>query len=102
MSDHIDVRGASGKVYRFRLAPNARPASAMSGTFAYVREHGRDREVLFVGETDNLMNGAPARWAEAAGQHEATHLYVRLNISAAVRQEELKDILDAQSPVMNG
>jgi hypothetical protein len=102
MSDHIDVHGASGKLYRFRLAPNARPASAMSGTFAYVREEGRAKEILFVGETDNLMNGAPARWIEAAGQHQATHLYVRLNISAAVRQEELQDILDANTPVMNG
>lgn len=102
MSDHIDVRGASGKLYRFRLAANARPASAMSGTFAYVREAGPGRDILFIGETDNLMNGAQARWAEATGQHRATHLYVRLNISAAVRQEELQDILGANNPVMNG
>jgi hypothetical protein len=101
MSDHIDVRGGSGKLYRFRLAPNGRPSSAMSGTYAYVREDGGAPEILFIGETDNLLTGAQARWAEATGRHKATHLYVRLNISGATRQEELQDILQANSPVMN-
>jgi hypothetical protein len=101
MSDHIDVRGGSGKLYRFRLAQNGRPTSAMSGTYAYVREEPGAPAILFVGETDNLMTGAQTRWSEAIGQHQATHLYVRLNISAATRLEELQDILEANSPVMN-
>lgn len=102
MSDYIDVQGASGKLYRFRLAPNARPVSAMSGNFAYALESKDGRELLFIGETENLMDGALSRWAEAVRQHKATHLYVRLNISASVRQEELLDMLGANSPVMNG
>ncbi len=102
MNDHIDVRGGSGKLYRFRLAENGKPGSAMSGTFAYVRGDPDEHELLFVGETDNLMNGAQERWMEAVDKHRATHLYIRLNISAATRNEELEDILSANAPVMNG
>ncbi len=102
MNEHIDVRGGSGKLYRFRLAANGRPTSAMSGTYAYVREDGGAPLILFIGETDNLMTGAQTRWAEAIGQHQATHLYIRLNISAATRLEEVQDILEANTPVMNG
>ena len=101
MNEHIDVRGGSGKLYRFRLTNQGRPASAMSGTYAYVRQEGKRGEVLFVGDADNLMNDARSRWDEAVGQHKATHLYVRLNISASVRREELDDILEDHRPVMN-
>jgi hypothetical protein len=101
MNDHIDVRGGSGKLYRFRLTNQGRPASAMSGTYAYVRADGKRGEVLFVGDADNLMNDARSRWDEAVSKHKATHLYVRLNISAAVRRGEIDDILEDRRPVMN-
>ena len=101
MNEHIDVQGGSGKLYRFRLTSQGRASSAMSGTYAYVRDDGGKGEVLFVGDADNLMNNARSRWDEAVGKHKATHLYVRLNISASVRQAELEDILEGRRPVMN-
>jgi len=102
MNEHIDVRGGSGKLYRFRLTDQGRPASAMSGTYAYVRDDGGGPgEVLFVGDADNLMNDARSRWDEAVGKHRATHLFIRLNISAASRRAELDDILEDRRPVMN-
>lgn len=101
MNEHIDVRGGSGKLYRFRLTNQGRPSSAMSGTYAYVRSDGGQCEVLFVGDANNLMDDARARWEEAVGKHKATHLYVRLNISAATRQAEIADILEDRRPVMN-
>ena len=101
MNEHIDLPGGSGKLYRFRLTNQGRPSSAMSGTYAYVRDNGEGGEVLFVGDAVNLMNDARSRWDEAVGKHKATHLYVRLNISAAVRQAEIEDILEDGRPVMN-
>jgi len=101
MNEHIDVRGGSGKLYRFRVAPQGKPTSAMSGAYVYVRDDGGRGEVLFVGDADNLMNDARSRWDEAVGRHRATHLYVRLNISAATRKAELDDILEDRRPVMN-
>ncbi len=101
MNEHIDLPGGSGKLYRYRLTSHGRPSSAMSGTYAYVRDDGGKGEVLFIGDAVNLMNDARSRWDEAVGKHKATHLYVRLNISAAVRQAELEDILEGAKPVMN-
>ncbi len=101
MNEHIDVRGGSGKLYRFRLAAQGRATSAMSGTYAYVREEGERGEVLFVGDADNLMDDARSRWDEAVTKQRATHLYIRLNISAAARKAELEDILEDGHPVMN-
>ncbi len=102
MNEHIDVRGGSEKLYRFRLAPSGKPTSAMSGAYIYVREDEGRVDVLFVGDADNLMNDARSRWDEAVGKHRATHLFVRLNISAATRKAELEDILEGGRPVMNG
>ncbi len=101
MNEHIDVRGGSGKLYRFRLAPQGKPTSAMSGAYVYVRDEGGDCEVLFVGDADNLMNDARSRWDEAVSKHRATHLFTRLNISAATRKSELEDMLEDVRPVMN-
>ncbi len=101
MNEHIDVRGGSGKLYRFRLAPQGKPSSAMSGAYVYLREEGEQCEVLFVGDADNLMNDARSRWDEAVSKHQATHLYTRLNISAATRKAELEDMLEESQPVMN-
>jgi hypothetical protein len=101
MNEHIDVSGGSGKLYRFRMAPQGKATSAMSGAYVYVRDDGGRGEVLFVGDADNLMNDARSRWDEAVGKHRATHLFVRLNISAATRKAELDDILEGGRPVMN-
>ncbi len=101
MNEHIDVRGGSGKLYRFRLAPHGKPTSAMSGAYVYVRSDGDQCEVLFVGDADNLMNDAGSRWNEAVTKHRATHLFTRLNISGATRKSELEDMLGDALPVMN-
>ncbi len=101
MNEHIDVPGGSGTLYRFRLAPNGKPSSAMSGAYVYVREDSNGYEVVYVGDADNLMNDARSRWDEAVSKHHATHLFARLNISAAVRKAELEDILGDNRPVMN-
>lgn len=101
MNDHIDLRGGSGKLYRYRLTSQSRPNSAMSGTYVYVRDEGEGSELLFIGDADNLMIDARSRWDEAVNKHKATHLYIRLNISASTRKAEIEDILEDQKPVMN-
>jgi hypothetical protein len=99
MPNHIDVRGASGTYYRFRPAEDPRARSTMSGNFVYVRED--DGEVVFLGETDNLMIGAEARWREAQTAYGATGIFVRPIVARATRAEEQEDILLAGTPPMN-
>jgi len=98
MRDMIDVRGASGAVYRFNLLREGRALSPMGGNFLFVRETGDGYEIVQVGETQNLSTGARADWAEAVRSRGATHLFSRLNVTERVRQHEYTDITQAARP----
>ena len=101
MNSQIDLRGASGAVYRYRLAEDGAPRTAMSGNYVYLSGTAEAPVVLFIGETDNLMLRAAGRWNEAVSTHGATHMFTRLNISGAARSDELQDLVEALHPVMN-
>ncbi len=101
MRDLIDLKGASGAVYRFNLFREGRALSPMGGNFAYVREAGEGYEVVHVGEAQNLLTDARAHWDRAVAEHGVAHLYTRLNITERVRQQEHDDILAAARPPMN-
>lgn len=101
MRDMIDVRGASGAVYRFNLIREGRPLSPMGGNFIYLREAGEGYEVIHVGEGQNLLTDARVLWQQAVRDHGAAHLFTRLNITERVRQHEHADIMEAVSPPMN-
>ncbi|MBU4435203.1 MAG: hypothetical protein PSX79_00090 [bacterium] len=97
MKPYIELKGASGAVYRYKLAEDADPRTTIAGNFVYVDAGG---VVLFAGEANNLI-GANARWPEAVTRHGATYLYTRLNVSGASRAEEHGDLVAALDPVMN-
>jgi hypothetical protein len=100
MRDLIDMRGASGAVYRFNLVSGERPLSPMGGNFLYVRDKPDGYEVVYVGEAQNLLAESRSRWAEAAKSHGAAHLYTRLNVTERARSQEHADILSAARPPM--
>lgn len=97
MKPYIELKGASGAVYRYKLAEDADPRTTIAGNFVYLDGKG---VVVFAGEANNLI-GANARWSEAVTRHGATHLYTRLNVSGASRADEYADIVIALDPVMN-
>jgi hypothetical protein len=101
MNVQIDLRGASGALYRYRLDDPMRPANAAGGNFVYVRQTRTETEVLFAGETDSLARADLERWRKAVTEHGATHLFSRLNVSLAARSDELEDLIGALKPVMN-
>ena len=101
MRDMIDLKGASGAVYRFNLFRDGRPLSPMGGNYVYVRDAGEGYEVIHVGEGQNLLTDARAAWASAVAEHGAQHLFTRLNITERVRQHEHADIVAAARPPMN-
>jgi hypothetical protein len=101
MRDMIDVKGASGAVYRFNLFRDGRPLSPMGGNFIYVREAGEGYEIVLVGEGQNLLTDARTRWGKAAAEHGVQHLFTRLNITERVRVHEHDDIVAAIRPPMN-
>jgi len=101
MNTQIDLRGASGAVYRYRVDNPARPADAAGGLFVYVRRTDDALEVLYAGETDSLARAEFEQWPRAVAEYGATHLMTRLHVSSAARSQELDDLIDALKPVMN-
>lgn len=101
MRDVIDMTGASGAVYRFRLhrTPDALPATA--GNFVYVRGDRDGYALVCCGETHSLIN-AYRLWDQARSGHQATHVYLRLNVAQVRRHEECADILAEHQPLMAG
>jgi hypothetical protein len=90
MKDFIDLEGASGARYRFRLWPEGAPHTPVGGNYVYVKAEGSGVTVLQVGETNDLSK-ARAGWS-AAARRGATHVMTRLNVARAVRDAEHADL----------
>jgi hypothetical protein len=101
MNDQIDLRGASGAIYRYRLDNPSRPANAAGGVFVYVRQAQHGPQVVYASHTDCLARADLERWQEAIADYGATHLYTRLHVSCAGRTQELEDLVAGLRPVMN-
>ncbi|PVM84116.1 hypothetical protein DDF62_24280 [Caulobacter radicis] len=97
MKPYIDLKGASGAVYRYKLAEDRDPRTTIAGNYLYVNAEG---VVVFAGEANNLHDSTRG-FSEAADKHGAEHLYIRLNVSGAARADELADLLAELSPVGN-
>ena len=91
MREIIDLRGASGATYRFRLWPPGASHLPMAGNYAFIRETAGGFTVLAAEAVDDLsaMRSTSGAAASALG---ATHLFTRLNVSRAVRTAEAEDI----------
>ncbi len=100
MNSWIDVKGGSGAIYRYQLAEQARPRTAVSGNYIYLRE-GREPKIVFAGQSLNLAEDSTLLWQRATAEFGATHLYYRLNVAGAAREAELADLLSAEVPPMN-
>jgi len=100
MTVQLDFVGASGAVYRYferdgdRLSPSG-------GNFIFATEAADGLSVIYVGEAENLMTLADARWPETKARYGATHAFVRLNVTASVRRREREDLISAYNPPMN-
>lgn len=99
MQDHLDLKGASGATYRFRLVAEPGQLPATSGNFVYVRWRGTAPQVFCCGAVNSLTS-ASQDWDEAVRAHGASGLYVRLNVARASRDEEHADLVAKYQPVM--
>lgn len=91
MKDIVDLHGASGAKYRFRLWPPGAGHLPMGGNYAFVREEPGGFVVLAGAAIDDLSLTRSTHGASAAALG-ATHLFTRLNVSRAVRTFEAEDI----------
>ena len=91
MKDIIDLHGASGAKYRFRLWPQGAAHSPMGGNYAFVREEPGGF-VMLAGAAIDDLSLTRSTYGAAAAALGATHLFTRLNVSRAVRTAEADDI----------
>ena len=100
MREFVDLRGASGTFYRFRLWPEGGAHPPIAGNYVVLREDDAQEggfKVLLAGVTGDLSQ------AQTAGKRALTkdpmaRLYTRLNVARAVRSAEHDDIVAAYKP----
>ena len=99
VSAFIDIVGASGASYRFlRLdGPSRLPATA--GNFIFTRPGPGGDEVVCCGVASTLAYAADA-WLNAAAEHQAATIYIRLNVSRTIRTAEHEDIVAKHAPIL--
>ena len=92
MREFIDLPGASGATYRFRLWPQGASHSPMAGNYVLVKAdaEGEGFSVLQAGVSDDLSTVRGT--FEKAAKRGATHIFTRLNVSRVVRTSEHEDI----------
>ena len=100
VQEHLDLKGASGATYRFRLIAEPGQLPATSGNFVYVRWRGATPQVFCLGAV-NSLGSASRDWDEAVRVHGASGLYVRLNVARSVRDAEHADLVEKHRPPMD-
>lgn len=92
MREFIDLTGASGANYRFRLWQQGAPHSPMAGNYVFVKAdaEGDGYSIVQAGVSDDLSTVRSV--FEKAAKRGATHVFTRLNVSRAVRTAEHEDI----------
>ena len=90
MMDFIDLEGASGARYRFRVWPEGAPHQPMPGHYAVVRTGARELTVLLVGESVDLSTVRSE--LPKTDRSGATRIFTRLNVPKVIREAEHEDL----------
>lgn len=100
MKPFLDLVGASGAAYRFRLLPDGQAHVPIAGNYVVVRPRGEGVKVVAVAATEDLSRAAGEQPAEI---RRGASLYTRLNVARATREAEHADLAaryaPAQAPV---
>jgi hypothetical protein len=93
MQNFIDLAGASGARYRFRLWPDGAAHSPIAGNYVIVEATPERLGVLKVGATNNLAQVRTETPGIAA--RGTIHIFTRLNVARAERLAQHADIAAA-------
>lgn len=101
MTQQLEVPGQSGQTYRYLPLENAGPRSPTGANFLFVKVKGGESTIVYAGETECLHRGVNVGFERAKKTHGANAIFVRLNVTRAVREAELSDVLAQHQPPMN-
>jgi hypothetical protein len=100
MKTFIDLEGASGATYRFRLWEAGAPHQPIAGNYVCVRADKAGYAIVGIGETLDLsqLRGKLSKRVREA----ATHVYTRLNVARANREAEHADLMARHGTTRSG
>lgn len=101
MREFVDLKGASGAAYRFRLWPEGAAHLPMAGNYAFVRDNGDAIEVLLADISDDLSTERRRMQQMNGADLDQVQIYTRLNVSRSVREAENDDIVAHYSPPLS-
>ena len=90
MREFVDLPGASGARYRFKLLRAGETPLRIAGNYAILRSRAEGYAVVHLGMTNDL-SGVREEASAVAGR-VSFDLYVRLNIARSSREGEHADI----------
>jgi hypothetical protein len=93
----FDFEGQSGELYRFRQIPEPQFLPGAGGNFICARQETHGVSVVTCGAASDLR--AALTLCEAAIREQlADRIFIRLNISGAVRRNEHEDLVARYHP----
>jgi hypothetical protein len=101
VQEHLDLTGASGASYRFRLVEDPAQLPVTAGIFLYVRWRGAAPQVMCCSAVNTLVQ-ARDNWDLAVQSHGVQGMYIRLNVARATRGAEHSDLVTRLRPPMLG
>lgn len=100
MKTFVDLEGASGRAYRFRLWREGEPHQPIAGNYAYLGASDHGLEVLGIGATNDLSAARqPLARLKRLG---VAHVYTRLNVPRGARETEHQDLVARYHPQFVG
>jgi hypothetical protein len=100
MNEFVDLKGASGASYRFRLLPKGADHLRIAGNYAVLKPRGESFTVVHLAMTSDLSQARATCPPDAQGR--SMHLYTRLNIARRAREAEHEDMLANYAPPSEG
>ena len=79
MREFVDLRGASGTFYRFRLWPEGGAHPPIAGNYIVLREEANGLKVLLAGVTSDLSQAAAESRKALAKDPKSRFLHQQLN-----------------------
>ena len=102
MSRQYEIAGKSGARYRYTPLEEDRFLPSQAANYVIARLTKEGAAVVYAGETDNLANQA---WretlAKARADYPGVKILTRLNVTRAIREAELGDLIEQHQPPMN-
>jgi hypothetical protein len=98
MQDFLDLQGASGASYRFRVWPVGAAHLPAAGNYVVVKAVAAGIKVIIAGASRDLSQVRAS--LTAAARRKDAHLYTRLNISRLPRLAEHEDIVAHYRPAV--